>query len=214
MAGATRGPSVEPATPDRAELTGAVVRVAPTLLNLVLVVADGRAGRIVEVEAYDGEHDPASHAHRGPTTRTASMFGPAGHLYVYRSYGLHWCANVVLGETGVARAVLMRALEPLRGTTAMRAARAGARRDVDLCNGPGKLCEALGITGADDGTDLLDPASRVRLLSDGTPPPLSPEVTTRVGISRAVDRPWRFMVPGSTWTSRGRPAGPGSVAGG
>ena len=132
---------------DSEMLTGAVEQVAPRLLNAIVVVADGRAGRVVEVEAYDGELDPASHAHRGRTPRTATMFGPAGVLYVYRSYGIHWCANVVVGVPGSAAAVLLRAVEPLAGLSVMREHRVAARREVDLCNGPGKLCAALGDHG-------------------------------------------------------------------
>lgn len=202
----TAGPG--PRVPlDPAALDGPVDEVAPRMLGTLLEVDDGRCGRVVEVEAYDGADDPASHAHRGRTARNATMFGPAGALYVYRSYGLHWCANVVLGEEGSASAVLLRALEPVEGIEHMRGARPAVRRDVDLTNGPGKLCAALGITGADDGTDLLDPSSRVRLCSDGTGAPAAPLVTTRVGISRAVQRHWRFCDPTSPWVSRGRPSG-------
>jgi DNA-3-methyladenine glycosylase len=192
---------------DPVVLAGPVEEVAPRVLGTLLQVDDGRCGRVVEVEAYDGADDPASHAYRGPSARNASMFGPAGGLYVYRSYGLHWCANVVLGEVGRASAVLLRAIEPIDGIERMRAARPAARRDLDLTNGPGKLCAALGITGDDDGTDLLDPRSRVRLCSDGTPPPTTPRVTTRVGITRAVDRAWRFADPDSAFVSTGRPSG-------
>lgn len=185
----------------RSELTGSAVDVAPRLLNALLAV-EGRVGRVVEVEAYAGEADPASHAYRGPSARNATMFGRPGLLYVYRSYGMHWCANVVAGTDGVAEAVLLRAVEPVDGIEEMRSARAGVRREVDLTNGPGKLCAALGITGDDDGTDLCDPASRVRLWRDEVPPPEQPEVSTRIGISRAVDRPWRFTVPGHPHVSR------------
>jgi DNA-3-methyladenine glycosylase len=183
---------------------GAPEAVAPRLLNLVLETDTG-AGRIVEVEAYGGERDPASHAHRGPTPRTASMFGPPGTLYVYRSYGLHWCANVTTAPEGVAGAVLIRALEPLRGLEEMNRRRPRARRSVELCSGPGRLCAALGVSGEHDGTDLLSPGAPVRLVDDGTPPPPRPLVTTRVGISRARELPWRFAVPDSPWVSRGRP---------
>ena len=191
---------------DRGALDGPVDEVARGLLNSVVAVDDGRWGRVVEVEAYGGADDPASHAQRGATARNASMFASAGVLYVYRSYGLHWCANVVVGARDSAAAVLLRAVEPLEGLAAMHAVRAAVRRPEDLANGPGKLCSALGITGEDDGVDLLAAGSRVRLCSDGTPPPERPRVTARVGITRAEERPWRFLVPDSRWVSRGRPA--------
>ena len=190
----------------RAELSGAAVDVAPTLLNSLLVVGD-RVGRIIEVEAYAGAEDPASHAFRGPTSRNGVMFGPPGHLYVYRSYGIHWCANVVTGNAGDAQAVLLRAVEPLAGIEHMRAARALLDRDADLANGPGKLCQAMGISGTDDGVDLCHRAGRIRLCRDGVAPPEHPASTTRVGISRARDRPWRFMVPDHAGVSRARPSG-------
>lgn len=198
--------SVAGAAWTRAALAGDAPEIAPRLLNSLLAVGE-RVGRIVEVEAYAGGEDPASHAHRGRTQRNATMFGPPGRLYVYRSYGLHWCANVVVGVEGSASAVLVRAVEPVAGADAMRRARPRARRDLDVANGPGKLCAALGVTGADDGADLLDDEGRVRLLADATPPPSDPLVSTRVGISRAVERPWRFAVPDSPWVSRGRPSG-------
>ncbi len=168
--------------------------VAPELLNLVLACGDRKA-RIVEVEAYAGERDPASHAHRGPTPRTELMFGRPGHLYVYLSYGVHWCANVVAHGPDVAGAVLIRAVEPLTGIDAMRAARPAARRDVDLSNGPGKVCQAMGIGPEHLGVDLCDRRSAVRLLDDGTPPPDRPTVGPRVGITKAIEVPWRFSVP-------------------
>jgi DNA-3-methyladenine glycosylase len=193
----------------RADLLGDPVDVAPWLLNKVLAKGD-RAGRIVEVEAYKGSIDPASHAYRGKTIRTSVMFGPPGFLYVYFTYGMHWCANVVTGPEGEASALLIRALAPLRGVDEMRHARVAARRDRDLCNGPAKLCQALGITGADSGTDLLTRRRRrsgteadpVRLLDDGTPPPERPAQGKRIGISVAQDLPWRFWVPGDENVSR------------
>lgn len=185
-------------------LEGDAVDVAPRLLGLRLETADA-AGRIVEVEAYGGDDDPASHAAGGPRVRNRSMFGPAGTLYVYRSYGLHWCANVVTGPLGVGQAVLVRAVEPLGDLTAMRARRPGVR-DRHLADGPGKLCAALGITGDDDGASVLDGAAPVRLVDDGTAPPVRPLVGPRVGIRRAVDRPWRWAVPDSPFVSRPRPA--------
>lgn len=175
--------------------------VAPELLGCVLTRTDARgivrSGRIVEVEAYRGEADPASHAYRGPTPRTQVMFGPAGFLYVYRSYGIHWCANVVCGDDETAAAVLVRALEPIAGLDAMYENRPKARRDRDLASGPGKLCAALGITGADGGVDLCGEApSTVRLL-----PALGPvgEIVQgpRVGVSAATDKPWRFWMAGN-----------------
>jgi DNA-3-methyladenine glycosylase len=185
----------------RADFSGDPLDVAPWLLNKVLVRGD-RAGRIVEVEAYKGALDPASHAYRGLTPRTAVMFGPAGYLYVYFTYGMHWCANVVCGSKGEAGALLIRALVPLRGLDEMRAARPAARRDRDLCNGPAKLCQALGITGADNGLDLLArPASVVRVVDDGTPPPERPAQGRRIGISVGTEEPWRFWVAGEECVS-------------
>lgn len=202
----------------RAEVTGVATEVAPRLLNALLEVTDPagvvRRGRIVEVEAYRGRHDPASHAYRGRTPRNATMFGRPGLLYVYRSYGIHWCANVVAGTDGVAEAVLVRAVEPLTGLAEMRAARPAARRDVDLANGPGKVCAALGITGADDGTDLCARRGRVRLLRDGVAAPTAPTTTTRIGITRATEQPWRYLVDGHPGVSRGRPAPPPEGHGG
>ena len=183
-------------------LAGDSVDVAPRLLNAVLVHGD-RAVRIVEVEAYRGEEDPASHAYRGPTRRNASMFGAPGHLYVYFTYGMHWCANVVCGPEGRARAVLLRAGAPLFGLDAMRAARPAARSTADLCSGPAKLCQAMGIERAHDGLDLLEPAGAVRLLSDGHAPPDDPGVGPRVGIRAAADAPWRWWVRGEPNVSRG-----------
>jgi DNA-3-methyladenine glycosylase len=222
----------------RADLSADVLTVAPLLLNKLLVHGD-RVGRIVEVEAYRGADDPASHAFRGPTARNAVMFGPAGFLYVYFTYGMHWCANVVCGPAGTAQAVLLRAVEPVAGVDAMRAARPAARRDADLGNGPAKLCQALGITGTDNGTDLL--ASRpgrsagpgvagpgevgpgevgpvstgaVRLHTDGTPPPRRPARGPRIGITAAADRPWRWWVPGNPHVSKARavPSTGGGIA--
>jgi DNA-3-methyladenine glycosylase len=185
---------------------GDPVDVAPWLLNKVLV-SGGRAGRIVEVEAYKGAVDPASHAYRGQTPRTTVMFGPPGYLYVYFTYGMHWCANVVTGPAGEASALLIRALAPLRGLEEMRRLRPAARRDRDLCNGPAKLCQALGITGADTGTDLLARSKApgtgvVRLVDDGTPPPERPAQGRRIGISVATEEPWRFWVADDENVSR------------
>jgi DNA-3-methyladenine glycosylase len=192
----------------RSELEGNPVAVAPLLLNKLLVRGE-RVGRIVEVEAYHGANDAASHAYRGQTRRTAIMFGPPGFLYVYFTYGMHWCANVVCGPDGEAAAVLIRALAPTAGLQAMRSVRPAARRDRDLCSGPAKLCQALGITGSDNGTDLLAAATggrrspgALRLLDDGTPPPRRPGRGTRIGIREATEHRWRFWVRGDPNVSR------------
>lgn len=173
-----------------------VLEVAPVLLNKVLVAdATGhRSGRIVEVEAYGGEDDAGSHGWRGVTPRTEIMFGPPGHWYVYLSYGVHWCANVVCGPVGVCSAVLIRAIEPLTGIDQMRAARPKARRDADLANGPGKLTVALGVDGQLNGSHIA--SSPLRIVDDGVLPPERPTQTVRVGLSegRAEDTPWRFTV--------------------
>ena len=186
--------------PERSFFERPVTAVAPDLLGMVLACGD-RAGRIVEVEAYGGAEDPASHGHRGRTPRNEVMFGPPGHLYVYFSYGMHWCANVVCEPDGRCGAVLVRALAPLRGLDAMWADRPKARRPRDLCSGPAKLTAALGIAGRHNGADLLDPASPVILHHTGTEPP-GCATSTRIGISAAIERPWRWYVPGDPNISR------------
>lgn len=155
-----------------------------------------RAGRIVEVEAYRGALDPASHAFGGETPRTATMFGPPGGLYVYFTYGMHFCANIVGAEEGVAGAVLLRALAPLRGLEQMRLARPAARRDRDLCSGPAKLCQALGIDRSFDGADLVTADRGVAIVDVGVPPPADPGVSSRIGITAGADSPWRWFVRG------------------
>lgn len=175
--------------------------VAPELLNKLLVRGN-RAGRIVEAEAYVGGIDPAAHAYRGKTTRNATMFGPAGHLYVYFSYGMHWCCNPVCGEEGEGVAVLLRALAPEEGIEEMRAVRPTAKRDRDLCNGPARLTQALGITGVDDGADLVTGDRGITIVDDGVPPPDDPVCTPRIGIRRAADEPWRWYVAGDEHVSR------------
>jgi DNA-3-methyladenine glycosylase len=162
-------------------------------------LVDGVGGVVAETEAYAPE-DPASHSYRGQTKRNATMFGPAGHLYVYRSYGLHWCANVVCGEEGLGAAVLLRALEPTQGLDVMR-----ARRGIDdialLCSGPGRLCQALGITGDHDGLPLDHEPLGLYAAGEAAAVFVGP----RVGITRAQDRPWRYSLRSSPFVSRPRP---------
>jgi len=168
-------------------------------------VRGARRARIVEVEAYLGALDPASHAYRGPTARNATMFGPAGHLYVYFTYGMHWCANAVCGEEGEGTAVLLRALAPLAGIPQMRMARGGIERMTALCSGPAKLCQAFGIDRAFDGVDLTrESRAKPWIGDDGTPPPPKPGRSSRVGISVAVGHEWRWFVPDDPNVSRAR----------
>jgi DNA-3-methyladenine glycosylase len=165
--------------------------VAAELLGKVLVVErDGRvvSGRITETEAYTSD-DAASHSFRGRTPRNRVMFGPAGHLYVYLSYGIHRCANVVTGADGDGQAALLRAIDPIEGIDVMRV----RRSREPLADGPGKLCQALGIELLDDGTDLVGSAE-IRIIDDGTAPPAEVIAGPRIGISREVARPWRFRV--------------------
>ena len=194
--------------PSRAFFERDPLVVAPELLGKLLVhtPAEGAptAVRIVEVEAYRGSNDPASHAFRGPTQRNRTMFGPPGLLYVYFTYGMHWCANVVCDLPGDAGAVLLRAGEPVLGIECMQARRPAAKRLRDLASGPARLCQALGIDGALDGSDLR--AGPVWLRDDGVAPPVKPIVTPRIGITRAVDERWRWVVPDSLHASRPAPA--------
>ena len=173
----------------RSLLAGDAPEVAPQLLNKLLVY-DGCVGRITEVEAYR-EDDPASHTFRGRTERNAVMFGGPGRLYVYFTYGMHHCANVVTGPPGAGAAVLLRAVEPLEGLAAMSERRHGRRR---LADGPAKLCQAFAIDLDHNGVDLCR-GSGPGLFDDGTPPPPDPIVGPRVGITRAVDVAWRWRTP-------------------
>jgi DNA-3-methyladenine glycosylase len=175
--------------------------VAPELLGKLLV-RDGLAARIVEVEAYCGAEDPGSHTFRGQTPRNATMFGPPGHLYVYFTYGMHWCANAVCGEAGEGVAVLLRAAEPIDGLEVMRHRRAKARRDRDLLAGPARLCQAFDLTGDQDGADLVTADHEVTLADDGTPPPPAPAVGTRIGLTAGAEHPWRWCTPGSLHLSK------------
>lgn len=186
--------------------------VARDLLGRVLIrdTADGRvAGRIVEVEAYDGANDPASHAFRGETARNRVMFGPPGHAYVYFTYGMHHCMNVVTGPAGRASAVLIRALEPVEGLDLMRRRRRGVA-DERLARGPGCVAQALALTRADDGLDLtVGPL----WIADGAPDRCGRRVvrTPRIGIRVAADFPWRYVLAGHPCVSGPRRSGFGSI---
>ena len=178
------------------------LEVAPELLGKVLCrVRRGAitSGKIVEVEAYLGSDDPASHAYRGMTPRNRAMFGPPGHAYVYFTYGNHFCMNVVTGDAGRASAVLIRALEPVDGIPVMKRRR-GCHTVEDLTSGPGKLCQALGIDRTLYGHDLSDRPLWIK--DDGMTPPHH-VTTTRVGISAGIDLPYRYLIPDSSCVSRG-----------
>ena len=171
------------------------VTVARELIGVTLLV-DGVGGMIVETEAYDHE-DPASHSYTGRTERNASMFGPPGRAYVYRSYGVHWCLNLVCGADRSGSAVLLRALEPMAGIDIMR-----ARRGLDdmrlLCAGPGRLCQALGVTREHDGLPLDAPPFALTRGAKNLPIVIGP----RIGLTRAVEVPWRFGLAQSRFVSR------------
>jgi DNA-3-methyladenine glycosylase len=182
---------------DRTRLARPALLVAPQLLGAVVVsdrLGDRVAVRLTEVEAYEGADDPASHAFRGRTMRTAVMFGPPGHLYCYFTYGMHWCANVVCGIDGVAAAVLLRAGEVVDGVQTARARRPAARRDVDLARGPARLASCLGLNRDTNGVDLMSTDSEVRL--ESMPTRRRPGVTAgpRVGITVATEHAWRFWL--------------------
>ncbi len=180
---------------DFIDFSASSAEVARSLIGVIILV-DGVGGRIVETEAYDHD-DPASHSYSGPTKRNSVMFGPPGRAYVYRSYGIHWCLNFVCQPEAHGAGVLIRALEPLAGLDIMR-----ARRRLDdarlLCSGPGRVCQALGITGAHSGMpidkppfQLLEPTERTHVL-----------MGPRIGISKATDVPWRFGLSASPFLSR------------
>jgi len=172
-----------------------VHKVAPELIGATLLV-DGVGGVIVEVEAYH-HTDPAAHSYRGPTERNAVMFGPPGHAYVYRSYGIHWCLNFVCEAQGSASAVLIRALQPTQGIALMRRQR-GLTDERALCSGPGKLSEALGVTHRQNGLPLDHAPFELRARA------AKPEIAVgpRIGISKAVEHPWRYGLKGSKYLSK------------
>ncbi len=199
---------------ERAELAETSLRLAPRLLGALLVSdvgGDRVAVRLSEVEAYEGLDDPASHAFRGQTARNAVMFGPPGHLYVYFTYGMHWCANIVCDRDGRASAVLLRAGEVVDGLEAARARRPAARTDRELARGPARLAGSLGIGREHNGVDLCDPASRLRLESLAHVRPGRVQSGPRIGITAAAERPWRFWLDGdpsvSTFRAGGRRRG-------
>jgi DNA-3-methyladenine glycosylase len=179
----------------RAFFGRSVHEVAPDLIGATLLF-DGVGGRIVEVEAYH-HTEPAAHSFRGPTPRNAVMFGPPGYAYVYRSYGIHWCVNLVCEPKGSASAVLIRAIEPTEGLAVMR-----RRRGVGdvrlLCSGPGRLCEALRITAAHNGLALDAPPFALYARTD----PVEIVVGPRIGITKAVELPWRYGLKGSRFLSK------------
>ena len=196
----SRIPASRPAPPlgkplKRAFFARSVHEVAPDLIGVTMLV-DGVGGIIVEVEAYH-HTEPAAHSFNGPTLRNSVMFGPPGFVYVYRSYGIHWCVNFVCEKEGSASAVLIRALEPTHGLAAMR-----RRRDVDdvraLCSGPGKLTEALGITHAQNARALDAPPFALHARKA----PVDVVAGVRIGLTKAVDLPWRYGLRGSKFLSK------------
>ena len=179
----------------RAFFSRSVHQVAPDLIGATLLF-NGVGGRIVEVEAYH-HTEPAAHSFRGPTSRNAVMFGPPGYAYIYRSYGIHWCLNFVCEPKGSASAVLIRAIEPTTGLPTMRRRR-GVADDRLLCAGPGRLCEALGITNADNGLRLDQKPFELFARSD----PADVTAGVRIGITKAADLPWRYGLKGSRFLSK------------
>jgi DNA-3-methyladenine glycosylase len=179
----------------RAFFGRSVHEIAPDLIGVTLLV-DGVGGVIVEVEAYH-HTEPAAHSFRGPTPRNLVMFGPPGFAYVYRSYGIHWCVNFVCEKNGSASAVLIRALQPTHGIPAMRRRR-GLHDERSLCSGPGKLCEALGITDKHNGLALDAPPIALHGRAN------KPEIVSgmRIGITKAVELPWRYGLKGSKFLSK------------
>jgi DNA-3-methyladenine glycosylase len=194
---------------DRARLSGPAREVAPSLLGARLQRGQV-AVELTEVEAYEGEADPASHAFRGKTARNAVMFGPAGHLYVYFVYGMHWCANVTCGADGQAAAVLLRAGRVVAGEDEVRARRPHARSWAELARGPARLAECLGLTGADTGLDLLARTAPVRLRLG--PMASDVDVGPRVGVAAAHDELLRFWLVGDPTVSSYRRGGRKAVA--
>jgi DNA-3-methyladenine glycosylase len=189
------GPMPHPRRLRRSFFDRSVHVVAPELIGATLLI-DGTGGVVVEVETYH-HTDPAAHSYNGRTDRNAVMFGPAGYAYVYRSYGIHWCLNFVCEEEGSASAVLIRAVEPTEGLAVMRRRR-GLREQRDLCSGPGKLCEALGVTRQHNGLPL--DRAPFELCARGELPGVVTGV--RIGITKAAEKPWRYGLKGSKFLSK------------
>lgn len=183
-----------------------VLDVAPGLLGCVLV-HDLVAIRLTEVEAYDGENDPGSHAFRGRTRRNAVMFGEPGHVYVYFTYGMHWCANLVCGPAGIASAVLLRAGEVVQGIDVVRTRRAAVKTERDLARGPARLAQALDLDGSYDGMDLCRPGA-LRIHRPDEKDAGVVRTGPRVGLTNGATRPWRFWLDGEPTVSTYRPAVP------
>lgn len=192
----------------RAFYSQPTLRVAKDLLGKLIVRTTRHAllvGRIVEVEAYLGESDPASHAYRGITARNAVMFGPPGRLYVYFTYGMHFCSNIVTETKGKAGAVLVRGVEPLRGVTVMQKLRGRKKKATredqrELTNGPAKFCEAFGIGEKQNGADLL--GTEIFLAHDTPVRPREVGRSTRIGIRNGKEKRWRFYLKGNSWVSK------------
>lgn len=200
------GPPPQDRQLTRQELAVDPIDAAKLLLGCVLEAGEVRV-RLVEVEAYRGTDDPASHCYRGRTPRNDVMWGPAGHLYVYFVYGMHFCANVVSLTEGLAGAVLLRAGDVISGLDIARSRRPASRSDAELAKGPARLTSVLGLTRDDNGIDLTDPSSPVRLLAGEPVPPSAIHAGPRVGVAVAMDVPWRFWLEGSPAVSMYRRGG-------
>jgi len=223
---AVNSPRSPSATLPREFFARPVLAVAPELLGCVLVhdTEDGLvAAEIVEVEAYAGEADPASHAFRGQTARNSVMFGEPGHAYVYFTYGMHFCVNLVCQPAGVASAVLLRAGRVIEGISLATVRRSGARvgavagREADLARGPARFCQALGIDRRMNGADVCETASPLRILwpaDQGTPSPGQISCGPRVGVSTGAEVAWRFWITGNPAVSAYRPHVPRRRTGG
>lgn len=179
------------------ELLGAYLhRILPNGKELI--------GRVVETEAY-AMYEPASHAYRGKTPRTSVMFGDAGYAYVYFTYGMYWCLNVVANEEGKAEAVLIRGIEPIEGLEEMRARRPKAKREIDLTNGPGKICQAFELARGENKLDMVD-GDILWFTKGDSGSKLNVGITTRIGINVAKELPWRFFIDGNPFVSPGKPS--------